>query len=92
MTFNEAIGATPLVAQLFFTGVGIIVGCLPALFIWQKIELYRSEVRLAKKIVGIKEELIQQLQASSQEERVRFHKFTLELLDLSTNPTDTRLN
>jgi hypothetical protein len=92
MTFNEAIGATPLIAQLFFTGIGLIVGCLPALFIWQSIEWYRSEIRVAKKIVDIKEEVIQQLQASSQEERARSHRFTVALLDLPTNPTDTRLN
>lgn len=92
MTFDEALKATPLIAQFFFTGCGILLGCLPSLFIWQKIEMYRSEARLARKILDLKENYIQHLQTRSQEERDRFTKFAIELLEDPSNPTDTQLN
>ena len=92
MTFDEALKATPLIAQIFFMGCGALLGCLPALFIWRKIEEYRSEARLANKILKIKEEYVQQLQTRSQEERDRFNRFALGLLEDPSKPADTRLN
>lgn len=92
MTFDEALKATPLIAQFVFMGVGFVIGLVPIIFIWGNVENYKSEARLAKKILKIKEEYIQQLQASSQEERTRFQKFAIRLLDIPTTPTDTRLN
>ena len=97
MTLNEALGATPLVAQLLFTGVGIFIGIVPLLFVWERIEVFKSETRLAKKILDIREEYIQHLETRSQEERdrfrkesARFTKLALEMLEVPES-TDIRL-
>ena len=92
MNFDEALRVTPGIAQVFLVGCGVLFGLVPVLFIWQKIELYRSEARLAKNILKIKEEYIQHLQTRGQEERDRFNKFAIGLLDIPENPTDTRFN
>jgi hypothetical protein len=92
MTFDEALRITPCIAQVFLVGCGVLLGLTPVLFIWQKINLYRSEARLAQNLLNLKEEYIQHLQTRSQEERDRFHKLTIGLLELPTSPTDTRLN
>jgi hypothetical protein len=92
MTFDEALKITPLVSQLFFMGVGVLFGLVPVVLIWVRVENYKSEARLAKRILRIKEEYIQHLQTRSQEDRDRFHKLTIGLLELPPSPTDTRLN
>jgi hypothetical protein len=91
MTFDEAVKATPLIAQFFYMGVGALLGLVPAIILWVKVLEARSKARLANRILKIKEEYVQQLQTSSREERDRFNKFALGLLE-DPKPTNINLN
>jgi hypothetical protein len=93
MTFDQALQATPLVAQIFFMGVGLLVGCLPALVIWSKMEEWEARVRSSERIRQIREEYIKELQDLSKRERDQFHKFTMDLLtEEPPKPTHKDLN
>jgi hypothetical protein len=84
MTFDQALQATPLVAQIFFIAVGAIFGLIPSLMIWSRLEEWKARFHGEKKILKIREEYIKELQELAQRDRDRFHKLTLDLLTEET--------